>query len=40
MIKGVIDFLFPLSLFIGKLGIGKDKIKGSYVNVCNQVVKN
>ena len=40
MIKGVIDFLFPLSLFIGKLlGIEKDKIKGSYVNVCNQVVK-
>ncbi len=40
MIKGVVDFLFPLSLFIGKiLGIEKDKIKGSYVNVCNQVVR-
>lgn len=40
MIKGVIDFLFPVSLFIGKLlGIEKDKIKGSYVNVCNQVVR-
>lgn len=40
MIKGVIDFLFPLSLFIGRiLGIDKDKIKGSYVNVCNQVVR-
>lgn len=40
VIKGVIDFLFPLSLFIGKiLGIDKNKIKGSYVNVCNQVVR-
>lgn len=40
MIKGVIDFLFPFSLFIGKIiGIDKDKIKGSYVNVCNQVVR-
>ncbi len=40
VIKGVVDFLFPLSLFIGKLlGIEKDKIKGSYVNVCNQVVR-
>jgi hypothetical protein len=40
MIKGVIDFLFPVSLFLGKLlGIEKDKIKGSYVNVCNQVVR-
>lgn len=39
-IKAVVDFLFPLSLFIGKLlGIEKDKIKGSYVNVCNQVVR-
>lgn len=40
MIRIVIDFLFPISLFLGRLiGIDQDKIKGSYINVCNQVVK-
>ncbi len=40
MIRRVIDFLFPITLFLGKLiGIEADKIKGSYVNVCNQVIK-
>ena len=40
IIRGVIDFLFPVSLFLGKLiGIEADQVKGSYVNVCNQVVK-
>ena len=40
MIRMVIDFLFPVSLFLGRMiGIDSDKIKGSYINVCNQVVK-
>ncbi len=35
------NFLFPISLYIGKLfGINKDVIKRSYIAVNNQLVKN
>ncbi|KJS20939.1 MAG: hypothetical protein VR72_12685 [Clostridiaceae bacterium BRH_c20a] len=39
-IRNAIDFLFPIALKLGKwLGIEDDKIKSSYIQVSNQLVK-
>ncbi|MGI6224903.1 MAG: DUF116 domain-containing protein [Peptococcales bacterium] len=39
-IKSAIDFLFPMALKLGKcLGIADEKIKNSYIQVSNQLVK-
>jgi len=39
-IRNAIDFLFPMALRLGKwLGIEDDKIKSSYIQVSNQLVK-
>ncbi|NLT94998.1 MAG: DUF116 domain-containing protein [Clostridia bacterium] len=39
-IKNAIDFLFPMALKLGKLlGINDEKIKNSYIQVSNQLVR-